>query len=682
MNEVKITALPTPPSTSDSSSFDERADTFLSALPQFAEELNEFGKNIGNETQERIESTIKESINARLDENDVRLKKELVAEVASQTSGLKRRSVRLLEVPCVASTSDNYAILDEKCVAYQLVTRQNDELHDNEIVEYGDVIVPVIENNIYQWQTRLSLPRYVKEFEGWINNTTEGRGGIYLDVAAHKDEASKTIDVIEGDEYKDTQAGVNTFAISCSVGYVTYLYDNDKKTAEYTYRAALLNEDRTDVIVLTINGVVSYINVNIKKRTHNFSEDELNKPLNFKNLVTSGAAWLCHCDEMKDSVLWFGTYGTLVSCFRSRSANWNMLGFQNGFKFTFPCNVAKILYKTVPFVILEDGSVWTMGVQAKGECGVGNTTELIRFTKNPALYNIENIYSNGVNFFALTKDKKLLAWGTNSNGSLGIANATAQLSPVSVDISMFPAAIKDIACGNTFTHILLEDGTVWRAGAADTYIPYTASAIFTQMSYQMRQWDTRNVRDSVKKVWTARYGSVLTGEALPYENITKIWATQNTWAMQCESGELCFGGDNGCFRGSAHIQGSADAYAPLPSIKYEQNFGDIEDVRLLASSVLPDRICLITRKKNDTRFYSQSWGFGTPVYQSLGEFGGGDLSYDYKWVDLGLNADELVDMSCFGYGTNLFDMMIVVKNKMGDDLYHWTNNKGFAKIAY
>lgn len=43
---TKITPLPTPPNTSDSGNFDERADAFLSALPQFADEMNAYWQDL------------------------------------------------------------------------------------------------------------------------------------------------------------------------------------------------------------------------------------------------------------------------------------------------------------------------------------------------------------------------------------------------------------------------------------------------------------------------------------------------------------------------------------------------------------------------------------------------------------------------------------------------------------
>lgn len=686
--ETKITPLPQPPSTADAASFDERADSFLSALPQFAEELNDFSQKISDETKERVETTIKASIDARLDENDERLKKELVDEVAAQTNGLKRQSVRLLDVPYLDYKPDNnYIVNDERCVAYQLVTRKNDAQDDKEIVEYGDVIVPLFDRisyrgaYIYQYltQTRLPLPRVLKDFERWVNTTTEGRGGQYLDAAAHI-EGAELIKIIEGDTFTRSQVGVNSFAISCKVGLCTYTFNADKKTAEFYYQAPLLNEDRSDVITLNINNTESFINVMIKRREHAFSEDELEKKLQWKYIESDGVRFLCHCDEMKDSVLYFSPYNILSFVFRSRTATFNSISAHNGFKFTFPCAVKKIFFKAVPLVLLEDGSVWTMGIQENGECGLGSKTEIIRFTQNPALNKIKDIFSNGKNFFALTQDEGLLAWGINKDGSLGIGNATAQLSPLAVNIK-FPSPIKDIACGNSFTHILLEDGTVWRAGAACTEAPFNATMTFLPMTYQKYKHPDNTTYDPLKdiKIYGVREH---TGEALPYEKIKKIWATSEVWMMQCESGELCFTSDNVFY--AAAIQGSADAFAPLPSIKCKHAFGEIEEV-YLNSSVNIDtnkRIGLVWFKKNDTHFYVCHWGYGVPVPQITGEVGGGNLDYDFDFIDLGLNANERVDMHTYGYGMNNFDMCIVVKNKLKDDFYHWVSNKGFVKIAY
>ena len=48
---MTITALPTPPSRQDPETFEERADAFLGALPQFGTEANELAANLNNREQ-------------------------------------------------------------------------------------------------------------------------------------------------------------------------------------------------------------------------------------------------------------------------------------------------------------------------------------------------------------------------------------------------------------------------------------------------------------------------------------------------------------------------------------------------------------------------------------------------------------------------------------------------------
>lgn len=689
-----ITPLPTPPSTNDSASFNTRADNFLSALPNFAEELNEFGKKVKNDTKELINTTISDNINARLEENEKRLKKELVNEVASQTSGLKRASVRLLDVPHItAQTNTNtYNVIDERLVPYQLVTRQNDAEHDSEIVEYGDVIVPMYSINSpfdFIQMTRLPLPKTLKDFENWKNNTIERRGagynGIQHYLCGEHIDGAETIELTEGESFTRSHSFVNTMAVSAVVGLCTYKIDAEKKTAEFTYQAPLLNEDRDDVITLSINGVASSINVSIKKRVHHFSEEELQKKLNFKHIESNGRAYLCHCEELKDSVLLFGNTFYLQKDFRDAVA-YDDKALYVGIKFTFPVAVKKIFCKAVPMVLCEDGSVWVMGQQANGECGVGNTAEVKRFTKNPNLHNIKDLFMSKTDFFALTNDNKLYAWGLNTSGMLGLKNATKQLAPVAVDME-FESAIKDIGVGTNFTHILLENGKVLRSGAGNAgYTDHPASTSFAVMTY--KRWDYKNKDtlkwDKNKRKWASTYyGGELVGEALPYENIKSIWVAGECFAMQCASGELCFYTMDSNYY-SPQIVGDANFYAPLPSIKNEFLFGENNiDVHLVACNHTT-RGCLLWRKKDDTRLFALSWGFGNPIMQVTGERGGGNLGYDFVFCHTGFTPENCLQTRCVGYCAGYFDMYWVIKNKEcgKDDLYHWVSGKGFVKIAY
>lgn len=275
--QAQITPLPTPPTSADSASFNERADNFLLALPRFANELNAFGQAVGDETKERIESTIKSSIDTRLNENEVRLKKELVDEVASQTSGLKRASVRLLNIPCYDYTNFNPP-KGLSGLNYQLVTRQNDEQHDSEIVDYGDVFVSIYETsskNAFRGITRLLLPRTVGELENYHIRTNEGRTVANYNIdpqnagETHIDGA-RTEYVIEGDTLEITKsaAGISgAVSMSATMGVCEWVKNEDKNEYKFSYRAHLINEPRKDVITLKLGSAEEKIQ-HFHQKTH------------------------------------------------------------------------------------------------------------------------------------------------------------------------------------------------------------------------------------------------------------------------------------------------------------------------------------------------------------------------------------------------------------------------------
>ncbi|PAF46344.1 hypothetical protein BKH46_07695 [Helicobacter sp. 12S02634-8] len=68
MIEVKISPLPTPPSTQDALNFAQRADAFMEALPKFQEELNVFAQE-GNALKDVLHQTTQSLI---IDLNDIK----------------------------------------------------------------------------------------------------------------------------------------------------------------------------------------------------------------------------------------------------------------------------------------------------------------------------------------------------------------------------------------------------------------------------------------------------------------------------------------------------------------------------------------------------------------------------------------------------------------------------------
>ena len=126
-------------------------------------------------------------------------------------------------------------------------------------------------------------------------------------------------------------------------------------------------------------------------------------------------------------------------------------------------------------VIKSDGSLWTKGLNNKGQLGTGNTTDVRVFTK---VYDPTLLANNGVKCIAvscgdnhtqlLLSDGSVLATGFNDVGKLGTGNTT--------DVSVFTKVydpkllvnkgVKCIAvsCGSDHSQILLSDGSVLVTG--------------------------------------------------------------------------------------------------------------------------------------------------------------------------------------------------------------------------
>ena len=85
--QAQITPLPTPPTSADSASFNERADNFLLALPRFANELNAFGKSAVKEVGEAAKQKVDELVKS--DEILGEVKGSLTSEIQPQLDKLK-----------------------------------------------------------------------------------------------------------------------------------------------------------------------------------------------------------------------------------------------------------------------------------------------------------------------------------------------------------------------------------------------------------------------------------------------------------------------------------------------------------------------------------------------------------------------------------------------------------------
>jgi alpha-tubulin suppressor-like RCC1 family protein len=113
-------------------------------------------------------------------------------------------------------------------------------------------------------------------------------------------------------------------------------------------------------------------------------------------------------------------------------------------------------------VLKEDGTVWAFGLNDSGQLGNGS---LVEYSPVPVqvsdLMGIRAVAA-GSNFsLALRKDGKVLAWGSNSKGQLGLPGIAAANEPVEIPTL---SSIVAISARRTNAMALDETGKVWTWG--------------------------------------------------------------------------------------------------------------------------------------------------------------------------------------------------------------------------
>ncbi|XP_073948428.1 RCC1 domain-containing protein 1 isoform X2 [Choristoneura fumiferana] len=132
-------------------------------------------------------------------------------------------------------------------------------------------------------------------------------------------------------------------------------------------------------------------------------------------------------------------------------------------------------------LLTDTGQVYSWGNGRKLQLGHGNLTNIESPTLIEALagVTITQISAGGWHSLALSEFGDVYAWGWNDTGQLGIKEISSGESdktnvdscdlPTLVDIyddngDTVDLNVKQIACGNRHSAILLEDNTVWTAG--------------------------------------------------------------------------------------------------------------------------------------------------------------------------------------------------------------------------
>ena len=114
-------------------------------------------------------------------------------------------------------------------------------------------------------------------------------------------------------------------------------------------------------------------------------------------------------------------------------------------------------------ILKNDGTLWGCGLNDRGQLGLGDTTNRTTFTQiTTNTDNIKEIYCGQHYTFVLKNDGTLWGCGRNSYGQLGLGDTTNRNTFTQVTTNT--DNIKDVYCGEHHTFILKNDGTLWSCG--------------------------------------------------------------------------------------------------------------------------------------------------------------------------------------------------------------------------
>lgn len=136
----------------------------------------------------------------------------------------------------------------------------------------------------------------------------------------------------------------------------------------------------------------------------------------------------------------------------------------DGFSDTIVSVSAGLIHTTF---LTDKGDVYSFGFNNRGPLGLGDEEPRTIATQIEGAFGGEKVVGidngNGVSH-AITESGKLYAWGSNTNGQLGLGDRDERLIPTLVE-ALADETIVTVSSGVSFTLVLTADGQVWGFGA-------------------------------------------------------------------------------------------------------------------------------------------------------------------------------------------------------------------------
>ena len=120
-------------------------------------------------------------------------------------------------------------------------------------------------------------------------------------------------------------------------------------------------------------------------------------------------------------------------------------------------------FSTHSFILKNDGTLWSCGQNMYGQLGLEDTTDRYTFTQVTTNANdVKEIYCGVYYTLILKNDGTLWGTGWSQFGELGLGDTSVRST--FTQITANTDNIKSVYCGEYFTSILKNDGTLWGCG--------------------------------------------------------------------------------------------------------------------------------------------------------------------------------------------------------------------------